>query len=305
MQALMNLLAKAAKKMQARELEKKKLDFDEESQWMLEKLMEEEDELHTSVADFLDMIIGSHKQMFYPTWKQIWPAFKQMLDPKNNVLTRHTALMVMDDVIEQIGMVGVEFFKQYHDILCLYMGDADPTLRQGAAYGLGVMAGVMETKFRPLVEPTINRLVYAIENSDMKDPRSTSARDNMVVAIGRITKFANVPQLWSKWLSFLPLLHDQDEGGATYAQLCDLVEASEPNILGPQGQNRVHILGIGLHIMADEGWCGSEDVMKRIQTIVYHLITALGANTVQQLVQQNKFSQLQVHNLTAMMQHMQ
>ena len=70
------------------------------------------------------------------------PYFTRMLTPDRPPTDRQWALCVFDDLIEACGAQSVQFGEHFVPAMMQYLQDEHPYVRQAAAYGVGVMAGV-------------------------------------------------------------------------------------------------------------------------------------------------------------------
>ncbi len=110
--------------------------------------------------------------------------------------------------------------------------DSDPTLRQCAAYGLGVVGQHRGQHLKPRV-PEVVQICAAI----MSDPEARSntdnatATDNAVAALGKVLEFhgecVDGGAVGGLWVNALPLQNDVAEAKYAHAQLVRMLEASD------------------------------------------------------------------------------
>ena len=285
--SLLVLLTESHKKIHKREERAKRPDFDEEAYDRMLKDNEEEDELHSRVADCLGSLIKTHGEAFLPTLSVLFPEIVRMLEPGMTVGVKMVAVYVLDDMIEALGQQAQAFFPHFVPLLIEYCSDFSETnaeLRQACAYGLALLATYGEGSFNVYVEPTLKVLLTGLGQSDARSEDNLYATDNMAVALGCLAQFHNHAELWPTWLQQLPLGADTNEGPRTYTLLCDLMEATNPFLLGESMENLPKIVSVMLAVVDEEEWLGSDEQLLRRIFHLLHQMHNLPGDTPQALL---------------------
>ena len=73
-------------------------------------------------------------------------------------------------------------------------------------------------------------LVQVIQAPDSREPENCNATENAISAVTKICKFqpqcvANMSEVHTAWLTWLPVWEDTDEAEHVYGYLCELIEA--------------------------------------------------------------------------------
>jgi hypothetical protein len=269
--ALLSLLANSHTKINLREEKTKLPDFDEEQMYQIQRLNEEEDELHTMVADCVGSLVKTHTVTFLPTFQTVFPEIMTMLEPHMTATTRQTAVCILDDVIDALGIQASAFFPHFVPVLISYCSDPDPDLRQACAYGIAMLASKGEEHFTPFLDSALAALLAGVSDPAARDEDAAQSTDNMIAALGQIAEFRQRPDLWPKWLSLLPLTADYNEGFRTYSTLCLLVEQNQTALLGRNMENLPKVVSVLLYVLDDEDWTDPKELRPRMLNLLQQL----------------------------------
>ena len=168
---------------------------------------------------------------------------------------RQWAVCVFDDLIEFCGpAVASEYRTHFWDAVCdLLLDGSSPDVRQACAYGMGTLA--MKLGELPISSPVFDAWIASLSQVTLilfeslstdwsKNPHHAAANENVVSAIGKILHYVVGPlrlngkvteaqfnDAVAKWISFLPILEDEEEAPHTYGFLIELIEQRNPAVM--------------------------------------------------------------------------
>ncbi|GJP49341.1 hypothetical protein CLOM_g8564 [Closterium sp. NIES-68] len=251
-------------------------DFDEEESELLDEENEQEDEVLDQVGDCIGELMRVFKASFKPFADDLAPFVLHMMDKSRPSTERRVGICIFDDLAENMGDAAASYFPAFLPHILEAVLDPLPEIRQSAAYGIGICAQHGGAAFTPYVPDTVARLGQVVSSADSKGELSVSATDNAISALGRLCEHqAQAPfdsaHVLSVWLAYLPIREDRAEAKVAHAQLCGLLERSDPRILGPNNQNLPHIVGVLLEVLKAGTDLATEETAKRAVTLLRSL----------------------------------
>lgn len=235
---------KASKRAMARNEE----DYDDG----VEEILAEEDDndiyLLSKIADIVHALFLTTKNNFLPYFDTVSPLFIKLLDPARPWADRQWGLCIFDDVIEYCGPQCVQYQQIFTQPMLQYVTDKSSEVRQAACYGCGVLGQFGGEQFAVTCAQAVPILVEVINAPKSREPENVNPTENAISAVTKILKYnssaiQNKDEIINLWLSWLPVVEDDDEAPHVYGYLCDLIQTN-PAILGVNNSNLPRIVSI-------------------------------------------------------------
>ncbi|XP_011304534.1 importin-5 [Fopius arisanus] len=254
-------------------LEKRK---DEDYDEIVEEQLADEDKgdvfTLNKIADILHALFITHKEASFPFFDQICGHFVKLLAPERSWSDHQWALCVFDDVIEYGGPACAKYQEYFLRPMIQYVTDKSGEVRQAAAYGCGVLGQFAGEAFAPACAEALPRLIEVINEPGSRAPENLNPTENAISAVTKILKYnnkaINVDEVLPHWLSWLPVVEDEDEAPHVYGYLCDLIEANHPLILGPTNANLPKLISFFAEALFQDAMPSDNPVIERIVGIV-------------------------------------
>ncbi|XP_031831169.1 karyopherin beta 3 isoform X1 [Nomia melanderi] len=266
------LLNKHFERAVARLEKRKDEDYDEVVE---EQLADEDDEdVYTlsKIADILHALFTTHEASFFPYFDQICGHFVKLLSPERSWSDHQWALCVFDDVIEFGGPECAKYQEYFLRPMIQYVSDTSAEVRQAAAYGCGVLGLYGGEAFAQACAEALPRLMEVINDPESRSPENVNPTENAISAVTKILKYnnkaINVDEILPHWLSWLPVVEDEDEAPYVYGYLCDLIEANHVAVLGPNNANLPRLISFFAEALHRDAVPSDNIVMGRILSIV-------------------------------------
>ncbi|KAK0159718.1 hypothetical protein PV327_010803 [Microctonus hyperodae] len=240
-----------------------------------EQLLDEDNEdIYTlnKIADILHALFITHKDGFFPYFDQICGHFVKLLAPERSWADHQWALCVFDDVIEYGGPNCAKYQEYFLHPMIRYVNDKSGEVRQAAAYGCGVLGQYGGEGFAQACAEALPRLIEVINDPKLKTPENLSPTENAISAVTKILKYnnkaINVDEILPHWLSWLPVVEDEDEAPHVYGYLCDLIERNHPLVLGPNNSNLPRLISFFAEALFKKALPSENPVVPRIVNLV-------------------------------------
>ncbi|CAK9814312.1 Ipo5 [Anthophora quadrimaculata] len=153
-----------------------------------------------------------------------------------------------------------------------YVSDKSAEVRQAAAYGCGVLGQYGGEAFAQACAEALPRLMEVINDPESRSPENVNPTENAISAVTKILKYnnkaINVDEILPHWLSWLPVVEDEDEAPYVYGYLCDLIEANHVAVLGPNNANLPRLISFFAEALFKDAVPTDNPVMSRILSIV-------------------------------------
>lgn len=226
----------------AARLEKRK---DEDYDEIVEEQLADEDNEDiyalSKIADILHALFLTHKDSFFPFFDQICGHFVKLLAPERSWSDHQWALCVFADVIEHGGPACIKYQEFFLRPMIQYITDKSPEVRQVSAYACGVLGQFGGDGFAQACAEAVPRLVEVINAPESRAVENINPTENAISAVTKILKYnnkaINVDDMIQHWLTWLPVVEDEEESPHVYGYLCDLIQANHPIVLGPNNEN--------------------------------------------------------------------
>jgi len=207
---------------------------------MFKEEVKNEYEFQIAVAELLGIIMKTHGSMVGEMIQHLQK--KTLVDAFGSGIPKRQkfGLFILDDIVEHLGpsYFSPEDFNTIVKTVCSFVNNKTSSIRQAAAYGIGVIAQNSGAAFQTLVDDCLQALREGIEleptekvnAKKLKLTQFHHARDNAIASLGKVLKYQNENisqeiclQLIQYWLSKLPITHDLEEAQAQYDFLCDFI----------------------------------------------------------------------------------
>ena len=247
---------------QARLVQKEEEDHDEDADEDLDMERESDEQVLGKITDLLHSLFQVHKTDLFPFFDSLVPAFHSMLAPESSDDEHQWALCVFDDVIEFGGPEAIRYQGYFLEPMIRYVVDESHEVRQAAAYGVGVLAMYGGEKFHSACVTAVPILAQACQiEFDPADYMQSCARENAVSAIAKVCchlppGLLNLESILPHWLTWLPIVNEDEEAPYAYEYLCSLILANNIYILGENNSNlpmivRIFAEALGSEVLAD------------------------------------------------------
>ncbi len=209
-----------------------------------EMFMQDSLELHFNVAELIGAILRTHGDAFMPVYLEHWhETMTEMSHPYCLKEDRNIAFFVISDVIE-FGLTPATAGAYLAGVMptlceaCATVPDAGT--RQPCAYAFGRASALYPQAFVPHALGALHALGACIALGEEPDEPRGSCTDNAVASVGVILEnleqhggmlTLNFESMWGQWLAYLPLRHDEEEGGKVIIQLSRLVAQRHDTLL--------------------------------------------------------------------------
>lgn len=276
MHELLRIIHRLMKEHFDRDIQRHEKRLDEDYDEVVEEQLEDEDneDIYTlsKIADIVHALFSTYKTDFLPFFDQICPLFAQLLEPSRPWSDHQWGLCIFDDVIEFTGPASAKYESIFLRPLIGYATDPAEEVRQAAVYGVGVLGQFGGEHFVPHLVEVLPILIKLINNPDSRKLEQITSTENAISAVTKILKYnptgVNVDEVLPHWLSWLPVIEEEEEAPHVYGYLCDLIEANHPLVLGVDNTNLPHLVKIFAQAFEAEVINPKHDVSKRICNIV-------------------------------------
>jgi len=193
-------------------------DADEKDREDVEEELEVELELQQQVGECLGAVIHACKAKAVGPFDQHFKnTLGALMAPQNRSEDRMMAMCAFIDVIEHGAPApqALGYAAQAVPAMAHYLQDEDSDLRQGAAYGVGIVAQAAPEQFPPFAADSVKCLSALVTGPSAQEEGNQTVTDNAVNALGRIAFHASsavdATALTQGWLQKLPLQGDRVE----------------------------------------------------------------------------------------------
>ncbi|KAH7315386.1 hypothetical protein KP509_21G047300 [Ceratopteris richardii] len=240
-----------------------------------EILLEEnalEEEIFDQIGECVSTLVKTFKAPFLPFFEELIPFITPMLGDDHTAEERRISICIFDDVAEQCQGSACKYYDTFLPFLLEASVDADPDVRQPAVYGIGVCAQFGGVTFRPFVGEALTKIKQTISQPEAFTANNIMATDNAVSALGKICEFQrdniDSEQVVPAWLSCLPIRNDLAVAKLVHAQLCSMVERSDPQVLGADNRNLPKVISVFAEVLIAGNDLASEATVERIVNLV-------------------------------------
>ena len=135
----------------------------------------------------------------------------------------------MDDVLEFCGEQSWNYQQHIRQPLINGMRDENPSNRQAACYGVGVVAQKGGPSWGPFVVESLQTLFQVCQIPTARSDDDVYATENACASIAKILqmhsdKIPNQQEVVSHWINTLPVVNDEEAAPFAYMFLSKLIE---------------------------------------------------------------------------------
>ncbi|KAK9458730.1 armadillo-type protein [Lipomyces oligophaga] len=209
-------------------------EFDEYEAQELDEDMQTDEELLSEVNKSIHSVFKAQRESYLPLFEKLMPLLNE-LSNRPEVDCREFSLCVYDDLIEFCGKDSWRYNDLFLKPIAVALTDSNATLRQAAAYGIGVAGQFGGEAFAQTVGSVIPTLFQIIAIPDARSEDNVHATENASASIAKILRFnraavPNVDQVIDAWIPTLPIVNDEEAASYAYSFLVDLIEAHHPSV---------------------------------------------------------------------------
>jgi len=174
-------------------------ELDAEDLALLKEENNNEHDLQLAAAELMGALFKTHKDFVGPLVQKLRAETLVQAFTSNEQKRLKFAIFILDDMVEHLGPAyfSAEDFNAIVQTICGFSGSQSASLRQAAAYGIGVVAEHGGEAFASCADLCLTSLKSAIdyamtpkvEAKQMKVTQYHHARDNAIASIGKILKF--------------------------------------------------------------------------------------------------------------------
>ncbi len=206
-------------------------------------------DLQLAAAELLGSLFKTHKSMVANIVQQLREKTLNEAFGCGIQKRMKFGLFILDDMVEHLGpsYFAPDQYQIIVQTVCQFANNKSASLRQAAAYGIGVIAQHGGDAFAPHIQMCLSSLESAI-NYEMsgkvntKKSKSTQfyhARDNAIASLGKVLKYQKnlikqnqeiYTQLATRWISLLPITHDIEEAQLQFEFLAEFI-LQEPEVI--------------------------------------------------------------------------
>lgn len=250
-------------------------DFDAEESEIVQEENQQEEEIFDQFGECIGALLKTFKASFLPLFEELLPFITPMLGRDHSPEERRIAICIFDDVAEQCQGVATKYYDTFLPFLLEAATDANNDVRQAAVYGIGVCAEFGGSQFKTVAGEALEKLKVVISQPTAFQSENAMPTDNAVSALGKICEFhrdvIDAAQVVPAWLSCLPIRADLVEAKVVHAQLCSLMERSDPILLGSNSQYLPKIIGIFAEVISSGTDLATAETIAKIANILRHI----------------------------------
>lgn len=197
------------------------------------------DEINKSIGAFFKATKGQYLSHF----QKIWPLVSTYLQDSEIILTLF-ALVAVGDMIQYCGEGSALYREEIVPKLSAYLVSPEPSIRQAAAYTIGVAAQYAPSSYGDICVSSLEVLFQVVGIPDAKSDENQTATENASAAIAKILhslagNISNVDGYVANWLQTLPITVDDEAAAFAYRFLSHLIDIQSPAVSGPSNIPKV------------------------------------------------------------------
>ncbi|CAH8670565.1 unnamed protein product [Schistosoma margrebowiei] len=253
-------------------------DYDEFEE---ERLLSEKDEdeyVLSKMCDIVHSIFAAFGVEALPFFQQLMVFCVKLLEQNRPWSDLQWGICLWDEVIEFTGTQSWQFHQFFLPTFVQAVHHQQPDVRQAVVYGIGVAAIKGGPEYNQILSDFVGPLIQLIEAPDSKSEENNLCTENAISAVTKIMKYrpeclppalGGIDALIVRWLGWLPICDDTVETEHVYGYLCDLIEANNPVVIGPDNSNLPRIVRAIAESMSTGGLSdtNAEDNRSKLETV--------------------------------------
>jgi hypothetical protein len=155
----------------------------------------------------------------------------------NSADCRQWALCVVDDLIEHTGPDSWKYKDVFMSKMVDALVDGDASVRQAAAYGIGVAAQYGGESYAQATVAALETLFNIVNVPEARSEDNVYATENACTAIAKVLRKhgaqlgPNLDAALTEWVKSLPIVADEEAAPFSYMMLTDLIEQRHESVL--------------------------------------------------------------------------
>nr|CAH8872708.1 unnamed protein product [Trichobilharzia regenti] len=242
-------------------------DYDEFEE---ERLLSEKDEdeyVLSKMCEVVHSVFVAFGVEALPFFQQLMVFCVKLLEQNRPWSDLQWGICLWDDVIEFTGTQSWQFHQFFLPTFIQAIQHQQPDVRQAVVYGIGVAAINGGPEYNEILSNFVGPLIQLIEAEDSKSEENNLCTENAISAVTKIMKYrpeclppaiGGIDALINRWLGWLPIWDDTVETEHVYGYLCDLLEANNPVVIGPDNSNLPRIVRAIAESMSTGGLSDSD-----------------------------------------------
>ncbi|CAH8682369.1 unnamed protein product [Schistosoma rodhaini] len=253
-------------------------DYDEFEE---ERLLSEKDEdeyVLSKMCDIVHSIFAAFGVEALPFFQQLMVFCVKLLEQNRPWSDLQWGICLWDEIIEFTGTQSWQFHQFFLPTFVQAVHHQQPDVRQAVVYGIGVAAMKGGPEYNQILSDFVGPLIQLIEAPDSKSEENNLCTENAISAITKIMKYrpeclppalGGIDALIVRWLGWLPICDDTVETEHVYGYLCDLIEANNPVVIGPDNSNLPRIVRAIAESMSTGGLSdtNTEENRSKLETV--------------------------------------
>ncbi|KAI9179704.1 importin subunit beta-3 [Blastocladiella emersonii ATCC 22665] len=248
-------------------------DYDPEQEEALEEDAAMENAVMTSLAVAIQALVKVYGAKILPLLETLLPTIHKALSANDEDLLL-LGMSVFDDLIEFAGPAAAKYLPMIGERYLQALTMPQPSVRQSAAYGVGIAAKVGGAEFAQLTLAALPQLAAMLRDPAARDEDNVLASENAVSALAHVLRspaadaFPQKDEYLALWVQAMPIIYDDDEASEATKFLVHLIDAQHP-VVGAQIERVIdallELLYQGTH---DEEPAVAEMVLNRARALL-------------------------------------
>lgn len=195
-----------------------------------------DEELTGEISKTVHAIFKSSRVEFFPEFqKRITPIITAYLNGTSDQI--NWALCVVDDLIEFTGPESWNLKDLFLTPLVDSLVSGVSSIRQAAAYGIGVAAQHGGPNYAQVCLGTLENLFNIVNVPEARSEDNVHATENVCATIAKILRLygaqlgPSLDQALVEWVKTLPIINDEEAAPFAYQFLCDLIEQNHEAVV--------------------------------------------------------------------------
>ncbi|KAJ6289006.1 hypothetical protein OIU76_024904 [Salix suchowensis] len=231
--------------------------------------LEQGEKVRKKACACLKIFMKTYKGSLLQFFDQLLSPMEHMWVKDKTVKERKIALKIFTDVVEEFQEEALKFCESELLLLFKACNDDEPEVQEVVAHGIGVAAAFGGSIFEPLVGEAVSALNANISNPMALHRDYIMAHDAAVTALGKICLFhkdrSNASEVFSTWLSHLPIKNNLLEVKIAHDLLCSIVEISKDEFLRRDFIHLPRIIATFAEILwADDDTLATKETTNRV-----------------------------------------
>lgn len=214
--------------------------------------IEDVEEILTAMSELFGTLFDTHKELTLEIVdKLIKEYLPKYFKSESTIFEKRIGLLIIDDMAEHLGQNLISgIWTDIAKILLTYIDHQDFSLKNAAAYGIGIFAQCTTNNFNLYANDLLDGLVKGLKSYGKITKRIkeeyNASKDNIISGIGKIIKYKGQSidaKYWiDYWVNLMPLKQDQDEGKLSYGFLMEILNKEPLLVIGDNYKNLGKIL---------------------------------------------------------------